>query len=51
MRVFRVVAPVLLLSVISAGCSQYVKRDEYDSTVSDLRSTDAELASQLADAQ
>ena len=51
MRAFRVVAPVLLLSVISAGCSQYVKRDEYDSTVSDLRSTDAELASQLADMQ
>ena len=37
---------VLVLAV--AGCTgQYVKRDEFDATVSDLRSSDAELAAEL----
>jgi peptidoglycan-associated lipoprotein len=51
MRALTVIGPVLLFSVVSAGCSQYIKRDEFDSTVSDLRSTDADLSSQLADMQ
>ena len=38
-------AALLLLS----GCmDQYVKRDEFDSTVSDLRATDAQLADDLS---
>jgi len=43
--VVAVTAGALLLG----GCmDQYVKRDEFDSTVSDLRATDAQLADDLA---
>jgi peptidoglycan-associated lipoprotein len=37
--------------VVLAGCANYVKRDEYDSTVADLRATDSEIQGQLADMQ
>lgn len=40
---------ITLLSLLLAGCmDQYVKREEFDSTVSDLRTTDAQLADDLA---
>ena len=38
----------LATALALSACAQYVKRDEFDSTVADLRSADAELASQLA---
>lgn len=46
---FRVAGCALLVAVLLAACSQYVKRDEFDSTVSDLRSTDEKLQGQLDD--
>ncbi len=38
-----------LICVLLAGCNtnQYVKRDEFDATIGDLRATDANLASEL----
>ena len=40
---------VIASSLLLAGCmDQYVKREEFDSTVSDLRATDAQLADDLA---
>jgi peptidoglycan-associated lipoprotein len=44
----RVVAVSLLIGLV-AGCSDYVKRDEFDSTVSGLRATDSELQGQVGD--
>ena len=39
---------VLLLASLLAGCTgQFVKRDEFDATVNDLRATDAQLATDL----
>lgn len=37
----------MLCSALLAGCSQYVTRDEFDSTVSGLRAADAENQAQL----
>jgi len=41
--------PSILIGVMLSGCmtNQYVKRDEFDQTVGELRSTDAGLASDL----
>lgn len=41
------VAGLSVVLLVSACGSQYVKRDEFDSTVSDLRNTDAQLAGEL----
>ena len=43
------VPAAMLLIVLASGCAsdQYVKRDEFDSTVAGLRATDAELAADL----
>jgi peptidoglycan-associated lipoprotein len=38
---------VSLLTVALGGCSNYIKRDEFDSTIADLRATDQRLQSQL----
>ncbi|MGK0260106.1 MAG: peptidoglycan-associated lipoprotein [Candidatus Azotimanducaceae bacterium] len=38
---------VIAALLLSACGSQYVKRDEFDSTIGDLRGTDAQLASDL----
>ncbi|MEJ1096708.1 MULTISPECIES: OmpA family protein [unclassified Pseudoxanthomonas] len=38
---------VSLLTVALSGCSNYIKRDEFDSTIADLRATDQRLQSQL----
>jgi len=46
---FRLAGTVLIVAVVLAGCSQYIKRDEFDSTVSDLRSTDEKMQGQLND--
>jgi peptidoglycan-associated lipoprotein len=35
------------LTVALGGCSNYIKRDEFDSTIADLRATDQRLQSQL----
>jgi peptidoglycan-associated lipoprotein len=35
------------LTVALSGCSNYIKRDEFDSTIADLRATDQRLQSQL----
>jgi peptidoglycan-associated lipoprotein len=40
---------LVLLLALAAGCSEYVKRDEFDSTVAGLRSTDSELQGQVGD--
>ena len=39
----------LTATLLLAGCAtdQYVKRDEFDATVGELRATDANLASEL----
>lgn len=36
-----------LLAVTLVGCASYIKRDEFDSTVAELRATDQRLQSQL----
>jgi outer membrane murein-binding lipoprotein Lpp len=33
----------LPVAIVLAGCTQYIKRDKFDSTVSDLRSSDENL--------
>lgn len=33
----------VVLTTVLAGCSNYIKRDEFDATVTELRATDAEL--------
>ena len=38
---------VALGAVALTGCSQYIKRDEFDATIADLRATDQRLQSQL----
>ncbi|MEL1265137.1 OmpA family protein [Pseudoxanthomonas putridarboris] len=38
---------VSLLTVALGGCSNYIKRDEFDSTIADLRATDQRLQSQI----
>ncbi len=48
-RNMRLAAAGLVVAIVLAGCSQYVKRDEFDSTVSDLRSSDEKLQGQLND--
>lgn len=45
----RLAGCVLVAAIVLAGCSQYVKRDEFDSTVSDLRSSDENMQGQLND--
>ena len=35
------------LATITAGCSQYIKREEFDATVAELRAADAQLQSQI----
>lgn len=45
----RRVVGLLLLAAFTAGCSEYVKRDEFDSTVAGLRATDSELQGQVSD--
>lgn len=42
-----VLLAVSLLTVALSGCSHYIKRDEFDSTIADLRATDQRLQSQL----
>jgi peptidoglycan-associated lipoprotein len=51
MRIPAIAAVGLSVLVVVSGCSQYVKRDEFDSTVAELHSTDADLQGQLADMQ
>lgn len=41
------VLALVLASTTVAGCSQYIKREEFDSTVADLRAADARLESQI----
>lgn len=38
---------VLVLTAALAGCTNYIKRDEFDATVAELRATDQQLASQI----
>lgn len=38
---------VLTLTATLAGCSNYIKRDEFDATVAELRAADQQLASQI----
>ena len=38
---------VALGAVALTGCSQYIKRDEFDATISELRATDQRLQSQI----
>ncbi len=40
-------AALALAGIVMAGCSQYVKRDEFDSTVASLRAADAEAKAEL----
>lgn len=47
-RTFRNAGLVVALSAVTlSGCSSYIKRDEFDSTVADLRATDQKLQSQI----
>ena len=46
-RLISIVCSSTLCLVIASGCSSYVKRDEFDSTVDGLRTEDSELAAQL----
>lgn len=36
-----------LLAVALSGCSSYIKRDEFDSTIADLRATDQRMQAQI----
>ena len=47
-RPFRLtgIAALTLVTAL-AGCSNYIKRDEFDATVAELRATDQQLASQI----
>lgn len=38
---------VLVLTAALAGCTNYIKRDEFDATVAELRAADQQLASQI----
>ncbi|UNK50124.1 OmpA family protein [Lysobacter sp. S4-A87] len=47
-RTFRNAGLVVALSAVGlAGCSSYIKREEFDSTIADLRATDQKLQSQI----
>jgi len=46
-RFISIICSSTLCLVIASGCSSYVKRDEFDSTVDGLRTEDSELAAQL----
>jgi peptidoglycan-associated lipoprotein len=47
-RTFRNAGLVVALSAVTlAGCSSYIKRDEFDSTIADLRATDQKLQGQI----
>jgi peptidoglycan-associated lipoprotein len=48
-RQFRLACSGLVVAIVLAGCSDYIKRDEFDSTVSGLRSGDEDLQGQLND--
>lgn len=37
----------LALTAALAGCTNYIKRDEFDATIAELRATDQQLASQI----
>lgn len=41
----RALFTMIIASVAVTGCSNFVKRDEFDSTIADLRATDGQLAS------
>ncbi|MCF7220198.1 OmpA family protein [Marilutibacter chinensis] len=43
----KAVLAVALAGATLAGCSHYVKRDEFDATIADLRAADARLESQI----
>lgn len=38
---------VLVTAVTLAGCTKYIKRDEYDATIADLRAADQRMQSQI----
>lgn len=38
---------VLAATAVLAGCTNYIKRDEFDATVAELRAADQQLASQI----
>ena len=38
---------VLVATATLAGCTNYIKRDEFDATIAELRATDQQLASQI----
>jgi peptidoglycan-associated lipoprotein len=38
---------VLVATAVLAGCTNYIKRDEFDATIAELRATDQQLASQI----
>ena len=38
---------VLVTAVTLAGCTSYIKRDEYDATIADLRAADQRMQSQI----
>ncbi|MEO1576116.1 MAG: OmpA family protein [Pseudomonadota bacterium] len=42
---YRAIAMMLTAAFVLSGCSNFVKRDEFDQTVADLRATDGQLAS------
>jgi len=47
-RTFRNAGFVVALGAVAlTGCTQYIKRDEFDATVAELRATDGKLQSQL----
>ena len=46
-RFISIVCTFTLCLVIASGCSKYVKRDEFDSTVVGLRSADSDLKADL----
>lgn len=43
----RAVLAIALASTMLTACNYFVRRDEFDTTIADLRATDARLASQL----
>ncbi len=38
---------VLAATAVLAGCTNYIKRDEFDATIAELRATDQQLAAQI----
>lgn len=41
--------PLAICALVLAGCSQYIKRDEFNATVSELRGADADITAQMDD--